>query len=102
MFTFSYLEFVIKIARNHLTTEIVSDIVYSSEGTFVVEPFPMNAYTEIVAKEINPSRGSTPLRVELINSLSEWVEDIREPLARVTNETAFAELCYYCPAPPWA
>lgn len=102
LINFSYLQFVIEISRSHKLKEVVPVIKYDSVGLFTIELHPSNAYTQIVERELNPSRGSTDLRDELINSLKLWVNDIQKPLELATEQTEFAELCYYCPAPPWA
>lgn len=101
LITFTYLQFVIEISRNHQLKKVVPVIKYDSVGLFTVEPHPSNAYTQIVAREMNPSRGSTELRDELIQSLMLWSDDIQISLEKATKETEFADLCYYCPNPPW-
>lgn len=102
MFTFTFLEFVIEISRNHLEKKILPTISFSSFGTFSTEQSPNNAYTQMIAKEMNPSRGTSPSMTQLTDSVTRWVEILQKFLEKSAAEVKFPELCYYCPwLRPW-
>lgn len=100
MLTFDYLQFILAIRKN-ANEEISSEITYDIIGTFEAVSYPMNVYTELISKEINPQRGSTPLRDKLIKSLTKWTEILSKFLADAVKKVKFPELCHYCPPPPF-
>lgn len=101
MFTFSSVEFYLEITRNHFEKQIKSSVTRRTENKYEVRNFPENAYTEIIAQEINPQRGTTPLKTVLIDSILGWTVILQKLAEKATKEVEFPTLCHYCPKLPW-
>lgn len=94
MITYSYVQFVLEVSRN-LDKTIISSVYFDEAGTFDVKPYPNNAYTQIIAKELN--RAASPLNTKFKDSVKEWADILLKYFEKSVREVQFAELCYYCP-----
>lgn len=85
MFTYE----ISRIFKQKATTNVTSPAV----ARFKVDYFPKNAFTEIIASEMNLN----PLKEKLFASLSKWSEILSQLIEASTKNVKFPELCYYCP-----
>ena len=100
MFTFASLDFDILIARNHFGKEIVPAITFKRAGPFSIRQFPNNAYTQIIATELNPAAfppRKSDANIKLITALSQWEGILQRLYEKAMEEVDFPQMCYYCP-----
>lgn len=93
MINFEFIEFVFEISKLFSTKEINTKVTYFQIGKTKTSQFPNNAYTEIIAKELN----FAPLKDKFIGSLIKWSVVFQQLFSPPVEEIKFPELCYYCP-----
>lgn len=101
MLTFSYADYEVSINRNHFGKEIEPVVKFIKTGTFTVRSFPDNAYTQIIAAELNPvyqvPQRKTDANNKVVSAIAEWKGIILTLYDKAVKEIDFPELCYYCP-----
>lgn len=100
VFTFASLQIDVRIFQNPFDKISKAEATSRLVGSFSAQGFPDNAYTQIIAKEISQSSGSTPLKAKLIESLNGWTAVLQTLFEKALLQYGFPEFCHFCPTPP--
>ena len=93
IFQFNKIELPILVTRNHELKKVVPIISPASISSFIINQYPDNVYTQIVAKQMK----LTPLHKQLLDSFANWDDVFQKQLNIAIKGIPFAEICYYCP-----